>query len=60
MFEITDFEKYIVIRRRKKITLKEIAKAIKCTSALISAYEKQKTNMSDEKLQKYREYILNN
>lgn len=52
-------EHYFLMRRRKKITLKELAKECSCSIGLISLYENHNANMSPEKVQKYKEYITN-
>lgn len=52
-------EHYFLQRRRKKITLKELAVACDCSIGLISLYENHKANMSPEKIKKYQEYITN-
>ena len=56
---LTDKEKYIVWRKRKKITIVNIAKEIGCSHSLISKYENGTADMSNEKLMKYRKIILN-
>jgi transcriptional regulator with XRE-family HTH domain len=50
-------EEYLIKRRRKKISMQQIAKQIGCSQSLISRYETGDCGMSDSKLQRYREYI---
>lgn len=52
-------EEYFLKRRKKNIKLKELAKYIGCSQALISLYETGKCDMSLDKLEKYRNYIEN-
>lgn len=47
------------MRRGKGITLQEIADAIGCTKGLISQYENRRSNMSLDKIAKYKDYISN-
>jgi transcriptional regulator with XRE-family HTH domain len=49
---------FIVARRKKNITLREIADNIGCTSALLCMYEKDKCNIIPEKETAYKQYIL--
>lgn len=50
---------YWVIKRRKyRIRLKNIAQYVNCSISLISRWETNSCDMSDEKLFKYKEYIL--
>jgi transcriptional regulator with XRE-family HTH domain len=48
---------YMLMRKEKKIRIKEIASAIGITSAAISQYENGKMNLSKENLIAYRQYI---
>ena len=48
---------YMIMRKEKKIKIKEIAQAIGVTSAAISQYENGKMNLSKENLMAYRQYI---
>lgn len=51
---------YFLMRRKKKITLKELAKVCNCSIGLLSLYENDKlANMCPNKIQKYKEYITN-
>lgn len=47
----------MIMRKEKKIKIKEIAQAIGVTSAAISQYENGKMNLSKENLMAYRQYI---
>ncbi|MBD8006268.1 helix-turn-helix domain-containing protein [Bacillus sp. Sa1BUA2] len=53
-------EKYLLLRRKKKITAKEIAKYIRCSASLISRYETGDCGMMPDKVKAYREYIDKN
>jgi len=50
---------YFIMRRRKKITLKQISEACECSIALLSLYENDKANMSPNKVATYKKFILN-
>lgn len=52
-------EQYVILRRRKKIQAKQIAEHINCSQSLISKYERCQSNMSDDKVTQYKNYILN-
>ncbi|WP_003545425.1 hypothetical protein [Desulfotomaculum nigrificans] len=54
---ITKKEMYILKRKKKKIKLTEIANHIKCTPQLLSMYENEKCDISEEKLNMYKKYI---
>jgi len=51
---------YLLLRRSKKIRLTKISQEIDCSQSLLSRYETGDCGMSDDKIQKYREYIENN
>ena len=55
--KINEVEKYFLQRRKKKITLTELARKIGCSISLLSHYESGNCNMSDEKLILYKKYI---
>jgi len=55
--DITDRELYTIKRRKKGITITEIAKAINVSISLLSKYEKNHCEMSIEKVRKYKKYI---
>lgn len=48
---------YMLMRKEKKIRIKEIAEAIGITSAAISQYENGKMDLKKENLEAYRRYI---
>jgi transcriptional regulator with XRE-family HTH domain len=50
---------YAMLRKQKKITLREVADYVGCSIAHISRWENDLNNMSDEKQQKYYQYIEN-
>lgn len=50
---------YFLLRRKKRITLKELAEACSCSIGLLSLYERDLTNMDANKIHKYKEYITN-
>ena len=56
---MTEREEYMLNRRRKKIKLNDIAKALKISQSLLSQYETGKCGMSASNQRKYREYIEN-
>jgi transcriptional regulator with XRE-family HTH domain len=47
----------MLMRKEKKIRIKEIAEAIGITSAAISQYENGKMDLKKENLEAYRRYI---
>lgn len=55
---IGNADMYQIMRRKKNITLKEIAENIGCTSALLCMYEKNKCTISPEKEVAYKTYII--
>jgi transcriptional regulator with XRE-family HTH domain len=48
---------YYMLRRKKKISLTEIAQSIGCSQSLLSMYERGDINMSEPKIECYRRYI---
>lgn len=52
-------QEYFLLRREKRITLTELAKAIGCSQSLLSKYETDNCNMCSIKIKKYKEYIKN-
>ena len=50
---------YKMERLKKKITLKEMSKYIKCSITLLSKYENGERNMKYEKVEDYKYYIEN-
>jgi transcriptional regulator with XRE-family HTH domain len=55
--ELTKREEYIIKRKRKKITLKEIASKLSCSEALICKYEKNHLELKEDMLKAYQQYI---
>lgn len=47
-----------VERMKKKITIEEIADYIGCSGSLISLYENNKRGMKWDKVEGYKEYII--
>ena len=54
---IRKHEEYTLWRRRNRVRLVDVAEFAKCSYSLLSLWENGKANISDEKLQKYDEYI---
>ncbi|MGR9049230.1 helix-turn-helix domain-containing protein [Halobacillus faecis] len=54
---MTRKEEYLLKRRRKKIKQNELADALGCSQSLISRWEKDDCLMSEDKIEKYEEYI---
>lgn len=50
-------ELYLIKRRRKGISQIELAKVLNCSQSLISRYEKNECEMSDDKIKRYKQYI---
>lgn len=48
-----------ILRRSKKIKLREIADYLHCSVSLISRWENGKRHMNDERVKKYEEFIKN-
>ncbi|WP_234404918.1 helix-turn-helix domain-containing protein [Paenibacillus bouchesdurhonensis] len=57
MHKINERESYTAVRRRKKITLREIAEYIGCSVSLISQYENGSNRILPDKVRKYKRYI---
>lgn len=55
--ELTEREEYIIKRKRKGIRLKEIAKKLGCSEALICKYEKGHLDLKTDVLKAYQNYI---
>ncbi|ERM91927.1 XRE family transcriptional regulator [Caldanaerobacter subterraneus subsp. yonseiensis KB-1] len=51
--------KYFLMRKQKKIKLREIAEYIGCSISLLSMFENNQIDMPTEKIQKYIEFIQN-
>lgn len=47
-----------IMRRQKKILLKDIATYVSCSISLISRYENDLCVMRQDKIEKYEEFIL--
>lgn len=54
---IKRYEQYMLLRRKKKIKLSEVAEYVGCSISNLSQYETGKIKMSKEKLIKYMFYI---
>lgn len=50
-------DEYLLKRRKKGISQKELSQVLQCSQSLLSRYERAECGMSKEKIQKYREYI---
>lgn len=48
-----------LIRRKKKITLKQVADYVGCSISLLSLYENDKAILDKNKQIKYQEFITN-
>lgn len=58
-YNMLDKQDYFLLRRKKRITLTEIAKAIGCSQSLLSKHETSECNMCSLKIKKYKKYIEN-
>jgi transcriptional regulator with XRE-family HTH domain len=56
---IKERESFVIFRRRNKITLTDVAKAIKISIGTISRYEANKRDLTPEILEAYREFKKN-
>lgn len=54
---MNDKDLYIIKRMKQKIRLVNIAKHIDCSPSLLSKYESGDCGMSEDKVNKYKEYI---
>ncbi|ALX47859.1 helix-turn-helix domain-containing protein [Lentibacillus amyloliquefaciens] len=54
---MSEREELLIKRRRKGISQKFLSEKLNCNQSLISRWEKNQCNMSDEKISKYREII---
>ena len=50
-------DEYLLKRRKKKISQKELAEYLNCSQSLLSRYERGECSMSKEKVELYRCYI---
>lgn len=48
-------EEYLLKRRRKCITHKDLSEVLNCSQSLISRYETGDCNMSDDKIERYKD-----
>lgn len=55
---MTETELFIM-RKRKRLKLKEIASYINCSISLLSRFENLQVAMDKEKVRKYKDFILN-
>lgn len=55
--DLTDKESYKIIRKRKKITLKDIADYIGADVSVVCRWENNKRYMNKEQVERYIEYI---
>lgn len=51
-------EEFRIMRLRKRISLTELAKVLRCSSSHIGNYENSRTNMDGKKIKKYKKYIM--
>lgn len=52
-----EIDELFLIKRKKKITNKQCAEACGCTSAFVGQFFNHKSNMSEEKQEKLKEFI---
>lgn len=52
-----DKDLLFLMRRKKKITLKQLSEACNCSVSLLSLWENDKCSMNANKIQKYKEFI---
>jgi len=52
-------DELFLMRRKKKITLTEIAKEIGCSIGLLSQFENERCKLSDKNYGAYASYITN-
>ena len=50
-------DEYLLKRRKKGISQKELSEYLQCSQSLLSRYERGECGMKKEKIEKYREYI---
>lgn len=55
---MSEKEKFRLLRLKKRITLTELAKYIKCSRCHIGNYENRRANMDYKKVKMYKKYIL--
>lgn len=59
LLEINEREKYIILRKRKKIKLSEIAKHLNVTISAVSQFERNIFDFKGNKEDLYIEFITN-
>ncbi|BDH63311.1 hypothetical protein MTP04_34410 [Lysinibacillus sp. PLM2] len=57
---MNDKDLYVIKRRKQKIRLVNIAEYIGCSPSLLSKYENDLTEMTENKVSKYKAYIDSN
>lgn len=55
--EFKSREQYTIFRRRNKVRLMDVAGYIGCSISLLSKWERELINISDEKASLYNEFI---
>ncbi|MBE2932356.1 helix-turn-helix transcriptional regulator [Anoxybacillus flavithermus] len=50
-------DEYLIKRRKKRISQKELSEYLQCSQSLLSRYERAECGMSKEKVELYRRYI---
>lgn len=50
-------DEYLLKRRKKRISQKELSQVLQCSQSLLSRYERGECGMSKEKVELYRRYI---
>lgn len=50
-------DEYLLKRRKKRISQKELSEYLQCSQSLLSRYEREECDMSKEKIELYRRYI---
>ncbi len=51
------YEQYMILRRKKKIKLSDVAEYCGCSISALSQYETGKIKLKKDKLEKYMNYI---
>lgn len=54
-----DKSELYLLRRKKRITLKELSNHIKCSIAMVSYFERGERSFTEDNYEKYKSYILN-
>lgn len=50
-------DEYLLKRRKKRISQKELSEYLQCSQSLLSRYERGECGMKKEKIELYRRYI---